>query len=143
MPAGWTRVEEDMVVRCYKRDVYGLEASLPFVGAYSRIFVLWGHTDKYMNNTFTWLIHCFYSPPLLDALLSHSSFLERYSGGRRGLGQSIDFCASGVCLEVESIGARRTTLQHNDCRMPIELCQSLSKPLRRDKRLCNRIGVWV
>ena len=67
----------------------------------------------------------------------------RYSGGRRELGRSIDFCTSGVCLEVESLGARRTILQHNDCRMPIELCQSLSKPLRRDKRLCNRIGVWV
>src|SRR5277367_4449364 len=66
----------------------------------------------------------------------------RYSRGRE-LGRSIDFCTSGVCLEVESLGARRTTLQHNDCRMPIELCQSLSKPLRRDKRLCNRIGMWV
>jgi hypothetical protein len=52
----------------------------------------------------------------------------RYSGGRRELGRSIDFCTSGVCLEVESLGARRTILQHNDCRMSIELCQSLSKP---------------
>lgn len=66
----------------------------------------------------------------------------RYSGGRRELGQSIDFCTSGVCLEVESLGARRTTLQHNDCRMPIELCQSLSKPLRRDKQSNWGGGVW-
>jgi hypothetical protein len=35
----------------------------------------------------------------------------RCSGGRRELGRSIDFCTSGVCLEVESLGARRTILQ--------------------------------
>ena len=45
-------VEEDVVVRCYKRDMYGLEASLPSY-EHTAVFMFYGAILKYMNNSFT------------------------------------------------------------------------------------------